>query len=255
MKAAFITHSPVFTDWLRRQYPDVEVWQEAQDGWKTYDLILLAAYYKTERGFFQILTLWRKYLESKQSSHHKVRLGLIGWVSGSKAWSNYVSLFDPPPDISIWAEGLSPVSMREPGSYPALPHEDILIPISRMMKSHGVPFQEKLDRVLREVSRLENDVRKVAAGMSESILNGQQGKQTQQEFEALEAAWVSHRSLFALMPEFPELKRVENLFQAWHKWAQDRILPVPALSQQISAYTSDVVGEITAFYNMERYEG
>ena len=246
VRIALLNTQKLVTEWFRKDYPEVEICCKADERFLHAEVLILTSNYEIENMYFQILDLWKMYL--KKNAERK-RLCLLGWKAVKGTTPNYLHVEKMPESLLVWARNTQKV-LQNP-YFPELVDENIIPALAKIMHSHGNrALQQLLIQLRLPLHKLEIQLRKGYHPASENCSNDIQ--QTQEIMDRLKVVWEIRNPWFSLMPDYPRLLEMEQIFEDWQRLKEGRQLATLPLSERIGDFLEDVVSEITDFYNMEK---
>ena len=243
MRIALLNTQQVTTEWFQQNYPEVVVCAQADDNFWEAEYMILMSFYELGDQYYQIVNLWKRFLEVR---HKRKKLIILGWVPHTSP--NYIYWGKMPTSLKEWASQVQRVSKKP--AYPSFPDRDILASLARILYSHGQrSFQRLLIRVqipLRKVERAQKTGKTI-----EEIMGLEAMKDARRTMGRLGSVWEERLGYFSLMPQFQELLQFERIWKEWLLLCEGQILSEPRLSRQIATYLDEIITDITSFYKMD----
>ncbi|MCB0838474.1 MAG: hypothetical protein KDE26_26280 [Bacteroidetes bacterium] len=244
MRVAFLNTEERIAQWFQKAYPGIHICKKADEQFQAAETLILNVSYKIDTEEFEILPMWKKFLEIRKNRKKLVVLGSTPFQS-----SNYLCINQMPQDLEAWLGTTLRVSQKP--SYPENNENSILRPLSKILHSHGDrAFQKLLIRVRDPLMKVEIMIRK--GHHRESIKITKEWEETSLMMASLSRIWEARQAYFTLMPEYPRLKKFYLIEKAWKEMATTFTVPSPKLSIQIMNYLEDTITDITGLYKMEK---
>ncbi len=255
---ALLTRYPAIISWFKEDYPfvtsydvmDAEIWN--------HQVIVLVTMNQIEGEVYQILDIWKRYMQFYQDSH---KLALLGWLPNKGNFDNYLQIGKMPADLVAWARGAKTVEEliaieysgmkgKKKPIFPQLLGHPLKGKAGSILASHGeVTFQASLIKLRGLLTELEA----YAADHSiESWFQTEDGQHAIQWYRHTLVDWEEGLPFFQLMPDYPELCQFLDIKEDLRRLFDHKMLPENSLSLTIEDYLEEIVTEITEFYEMDK---
>ena len=246
MQIALLNTEERIAQWFQRDYPEVQLYQVTDSDFLEADTMILNASYTIDSENFEILPMWKKFLEvNKQKDRRLVVLGTKPFRS-----TNYLYIKEMPPNLAAWIQETQWV--KDKPEYPLGKESSILQPLSKILHSHGErAFHRLLIRVRKPLREVEKALKK---DMHREYIKGMESwQECEQLMSSLSRVWALRQAFFSLMPEYPQLQQFEEIEKNWKTMATQFTLASPKLSVQIGDFLENTLTVITGLYKMEKH--
>lgn len=245
MRAALLNTQPLIDEWFQRDYSEVQVCGEVNETFLSAEIWIITAFYEVEGRTYQVLELWRKFMERDEKAKSK-KLCVLGWTDSSSP--NYLRVGAMPENFEEASKKMQRAGQKPP--YSSLADQDIIPSLDRMLETHGVRALRKLvisirSSLLKVEKLIQKDSRRRGLETEEVF------QETDLAFKILGKTWQDRLPYFSLMPQFAQLDKCVGFIQAWKKMGEYPYkLPDQALSDQLSDYLKGI-RRICGLYKMD----
>lgn len=244
MKIAILQPKTFIENWFRQTHPEIVICEVADDEFMSADCLMIQASYEIDGEHYQILDLWRKYLEIRKKRKKLLVLGSSPYPSPNLILRNKLS------DSLLNQAKKAQIARKKP-LYPDLPNKDILPALERILKSHGErAFHQLLIQVQRPLRAVEQSLQKLSR--AEELSSHPAMEESNFLMDQIYTVWNVRKSYFSLMPHYSDLSRFDNLWKQWIAIRDSRDIPTPKLSVQIGSFAEEVITDVTDFYKMDQ---
>ena len=247
MNIAILQPQAHIADWFRQTHPEIAICEVADGEFMGADCLMIQASYEIDGEYYQILDLWKRYLEVRNKRKKLLILGSSPSPSPNLILSHQLSddLLNQVQKAQI---------IRSKPLYPDLVHTDILPALGRILQSHGErAFQRSLIQARPALRAVERALKKMPNPQSEELRRLPVMQDASLLMDQLHTVWRIRKGFFSLMPHYSDLSRFDDLWQQWEQLRYKAVLPDTRLSIQLGIFLDEVVTDVTSFYKMEQF--
>ncbi|MEL6672731.1 MAG: hypothetical protein AAFR61_11090 [Bacteroidota bacterium] len=244
-RIALLAPWPAVSQWFAKHYPEVICSSYVTADLLLADVILITSLYEVEGHSYQVLNIWREYLNG---TDEEKKLVVVGWLDRRE--NNYFYLGQPPQNLEAWIGQEVQDFWGEP-EFPDLPDEDLLPLIEKRLLSHGLNTLQGMAIELAQVLQGLETLRDEGAGWF-GLKSTPQFEEAIQCFKSWQHIWVKSEPFFALLPFYPELKTFRQVeealagfFEEGKGWGED-------FSSLVSQFIKKNIRKVTKFYDLDK---